>query len=69
MKITKTEQRKMINIIADGLDDVAVLTGGGLNINKVENNVEAIADLIDDLRMLLQIINSAEIEEKREYMF
>ena len=64
MKITKTEQRKMINIIADGLDDVAVLTGGGLNINKVENNVEAIADLIDDLRMLLQIINSAESIER-----
>lgn len=61
MKMNKKQQRYLINIIADALDSTAVLTGGAVNINKAKSQQEALADLIDELRMLLFEINNAEI--------
>lgn len=61
MKLKQKEQKFLINIIADALDSMAVLTGGAVNINKAKSQQEALADLIDELRTLLFEINNAEI--------
>lgn len=63
MKLSKKQQRYLINTIADALDATAVLTGGAVNMNKAKKTKsDALADLIDDLKTLLFEINNAEVD-------